>query len=62
MSKNISVKASDKGAGKGIIRIQKIVDELNIPVLCYGLRVDFRGELFAGSLTLLSIADEMREI
>ena len=28
MSKNISVKASDKGAGKGIIRIQKIVDEL----------------------------------
>ena len=43
-------------------QLAKIVDELNIPVLCYGLRVDFRGELFAGSLTLLSIADEMREI
>ena len=31
-------------------------------VLCYGLRVDFQGELFPGSLVLLSIADEMREI
>ena len=30
--------------------------------MCYGLRVDFQGELFPGSLVLLSIADEMREI
>ncbi len=43
-------------------QLARIVDELEIPVLCYGLRVDFRGELFPGSLTLLSIADEMREI
>lgn len=39
-----------------------VVDELNIPVLCYGLRTDFRGELFAGSATLLALADEIREI
>ena len=43
-------------------QLAKIVDEMKIPVLCYGLRVDFRGELFPGSLTLLSIADEIREI
>ena len=43
-------------------QLAKIVDNLKIPVLCYGLRVDFKGELFPGSLTLLSIADEMREI
>ena len=30
--------------------------------MCYGLRVDFRGELFPGSATLLALADEMREI
>jgi thymidine kinase len=30
--------------------------------MCYGLRVDFRGELFTGSATLLALADEMREI
>ena len=43
-------------------QLAKIVDKLNIPVLCYGLRVDFRGELFPGSLTLLAIADEIKEI
>ncbi|MAI97484.1 MAG: thymidine kinase [Rhodobacteraceae bacterium] len=43
-------------------QLARIVDQLNIPVLCYGLRVDFRGELFPGSLTLLSIADEIKEI
>ncbi|TMV47933.1 thymidine kinase, partial [Thioclava sp. BHET1] len=32
------------------------------PVMCYGLRVDFRGELFPGSAALLAIADEMREV
>jgi thymidine kinase len=37
------------------------VDELNVPVMCYGLRVDFRGELFPGSAALLAWADEMRE-
>ena len=43
-------------------QLARVVDDLNIPVLCYGLRVDFQGELFPGSLVLLSIADEMREI
>ncbi len=39
-----------------------VVDDLSLPVLCYGLRVDFRGELFPGSATLLAISDEMREV
>ncbi|MBC6406688.1 MAG: thymidine kinase [Rhodobacteraceae bacterium] len=38
------------------------VDDLHVPVMCYGLRVDFRGALFAGSARLLALADEMREI
>ena len=37
------------------------VDDLNVPVMCYGLRVDFQGNLFAGSARLLALADEMRE-
>ena len=40
----------------------EVVDELRIPVLCYGLRTDFRGELFEGSQYLLAWADEMQEI
>lgn len=43
-------------------QLARVVDDLNLPVLCYGLRVDFRGELFPGSATLLAIADEMREV
>ena len=35
---------------------------LRIPVLCYGLRTDFRGELFEGSQYLLAWADELSEI
>ena len=42
--------------------LASIVDDLKIPVLCYGLRVDFKGELFTGSETLLCIADEIKEI
>jgi thymidine kinase len=38
------------------------VDDLKVPVLCYGLRVDFQGELFPGSAALLAWADEMREV
>lgn len=38
------------------------VDALGVPVMCYGLRVDFRGKLFEGSATLLALADEMREV
>jgi thymidine kinase len=39
-----------------------VVDRLSIPVLCYGLRTDFRGELFEGSARLLAIADELAEL
>ena len=39
-----------------------IVDERNIPVICYGLRTDFRGELFEGSRELLCWADTIEEI
>jgi thymidine kinase len=39
-----------------------VVDELGIPVLTYGLRTDFRGELFEGSRYLLAWADELEEI
>ena len=42
--------------------LARAVDDLHVPVMCYGLRVDFRGELFPGSATLLALADEMREI
>jgi thymidine kinase len=43
-------------------QLAQTVDELNVPVMCYGLRVDFRGELFPGSGALLAWADEMREV
>ncbi len=43
-------------------QLARAVDDLAVPVLCYGLRVDFRGELFPGSATLLALADEMREV
>ena len=42
--------------------LARAVDDLNVPVMCYGLRVDFRGQLFPGSATLLALADEMREV
>ncbi len=43
-------------------QLARVVDDLKVPVLCYGLRVDFRGELFPGSSALLALADEMREV
>ena len=43
-------------------QLARVVDDLSVPVMCYGLRVDFRGELFPGSATLLALADEMREV
>ena len=43
-------------------QLSKIVDELKIPVMAYGLRTDFKGELFPGSKVLLAISDEMREV
>ena len=43
-------------------QLAAVVDRLNIPVMCYGLRTDFRGQLFPGSAVLLAIADNLREI
>ena len=43
-------------------QLSEVVDALRIPVLCYGLRTDFRGELFEGSQYQLAWADELQEI
>lgn len=43
-------------------QLSDVVDRLRIPVLCYGLRTDFRGELFEGSRYLLAWADDLVEI
>ena len=45
-----------------IDQLRRIVDELNIPVLCYGLRTDFLTHLFEGSRRLLEVADSVTEI
>jgi len=43
-------------------QLARVVDEANIPVMCYGLRTDFRGELFPGSAALLAWADTLAEL
>lgn len=45
-----------------VYQLSEVVDKLNIPVLCYGLRTDFLGELFEGSKYLLSWADKLIEL
>lgn len=45
-----------------VLQLVEIVDEREIPVICYGLRTDFRGELFEGSRELLCWADTIEEI
>ncbi|MCW8327526.1 thymidine kinase [Photobacterium sp. SDRW27] len=45
-----------------VYQLTEVVDKLHIPVLCYGLRSDFRGELFEGSKYLLSWADKLVEL
>ena len=47
---------------KQVGQLGSIADNLNIPVMCYGIRTDFRGELFEGSATLLAIADNLIEL
>ncbi|QDY42083.1 thymidine kinase [Candidatus Pantoea soli] len=42
--------------------LSDVVDKMDIPVLCYGLRTDFRGELFTGSQYLLAWADKLVEL
>ncbi|MRI34656.1 thymidine kinase [Endozoicomonas sp. OPT23] len=43
-------------------QLSNVVDQLGIPVLCFGLRTDAFGEAFPGSKVLLAIADELCEI
>jgi thymidine kinase len=43
-------------------QLARAVDDLGVPVMAYGLRVDFRGELFPGSAALLALADDLREV
>ncbi|MEM1052618.1 MAG: thymidine kinase [Pseudomonadota bacterium] len=43
-------------------QLAALSDQHDIPVLCYGLRTDFQGELFPGSTTLLGIADALVEL
>ncbi len=45
-----------------VVQLARAVDYLDVPVLCFGLRTDFRGELFPGSERLLALADELREL
>jgi len=45
-----------------VYQLTDVVDRLNIPVLCFGLRTDFQGELFEGSRYLLAWADQLEEL
>lgn len=45
-----------------VYQLSEVVDRLDIPVLAYGLRTDFQGNLFEGSMQLLSWADSLTEI
>ena len=47
---------------KQVAQLGRIVDELNIAVLAFGIRTDFQGELFEGSKYLLAWADNLKEI
>ena len=47
---------------KQVLQLSLVVDKLKIPVLCYGLRTDFRGEPFPGGANLLGWADELVEL
>lgn len=48
--------------GLQVRQLARLVDEVNVPVMCYGLRTDFRGELFPGSAQLLAWADSLVEL
>lgn len=43
-------------------KLCKVVDNYNIPVICYGLRADFQGKLFTGSKALFEFADSIEEL
>lgn len=43
-------------------QLSRVADATRIPIMCYGLRTDFKGELFSGSAALLALADTVKEI
>ena len=43
-------------------QLARVVDDLGIPVMCFGLRTDFQGRFFPGSQALMAVADELREV
>jgi len=45
-----------------VFGLSEVVDQLRVPVLAFGLRTDFRGELFEGSRYLMAWADELKEL
>lgn len=45
-----------------VLDLARVCDELGVPVLCYGLRTDFQGELFEGSAALLGLSDMLVEL
>ena len=45
-----------------VLRLARLADEANVPVVAYGLRTDFQAELFPGSAALLGIADTLVEL
>ena len=47
---------------KQVHSLGKVADELDIPVMTYGIRTDFQGELFEGSQELLALADNLKEL
>ena len=47
---------------ENIDQLRRIVDELGVPVLCFGLRTDFLTKLFPGSMRLFELADSISEI
>jgi len=47
---------------KQVKELARVCDKFNIPIMCYGIRTDFRGELFSGSMGLLTYADTLIEL
>ena len=45
-----------------VLQLARLADEADLPVLCYGLRTDFSGQLFDGSAALLGLADALVEL
>ena len=47
---------------KQVMQLSEVADTMSFPVLCYGIRTDFKGELFEGSSALLALADNLIEL